>query len=114
MWSPARDLRETAGQMIIYPTVDEARLIFASGKWLEIYLTIGAGIEQTVHPIERCIEMLLEKREEMRKQTDDEKVLVFSRRDLSILRYATVHMDRYAVAREKPPQRKFPKGAKKK
>ena len=114
MWSPAKDLRETAGEKTVYLTVEEARLFWAAPRWLDVYLTIGVGIEKRRYTIEQCIEMLRGAVEAMKAQPEGEKTVVLSRQDINILSDATVHLDRFCISREKPPPRKFPKGAKKK
>lgn len=114
MWSPAKDLIETAGHMIIYPTIEEARMIWAGMKWLEVYLTMNVGIEQRRHPLPDCIEMLRGAVNEMKAQPADEKMVTLSRRDLQMLSDATTHLDRFCISKTKEPARKYPKGAKKK
>lgn len=112
MWSPAKDLRETPGQRIIYPTTEQAWLFWASVKWLDIYVTVGAGIERRRFPIEECITMLRGVLQEMKKQPADEKLVSFTRKDLLMLSDAAVHLDRFSIARQNDGPKK--KGAKKK
>ena len=84
----------------LHLTVEQARLFYVAERKLEIYETIGRGIEDTSYTLGECRRRLQALVEEIKPQAGlgDEIVVVLSARDLVILRDVELHLDRFIIA----------------
>lgn len=77
--------------------IEGARTIWAIGRYLEVHKTRGVGIEETDFSLDHILKFLNGVVEELRRQGDDEKVMVLKPRELRLLTDAELHLDRYCM-----------------
>lgn len=90
----------------LHISVEEGRILWAADKHLEVYETIGMGIELTDFTLAQVRRRLGELVADVRMQAEKEEiVLALSLRDLKLFADAEVHLDRFLMQSQAPPPR---------
>lgn len=105
---------ETAWKVQLHMTIEESRLFWAADRYLELYETIGAGVEETAFTIVHIRRRLGEIVAELRLKAKAEDIWIeLSARDLVLLKDCETQLDRYSISSKFKYESKPAKGGKK-